>query len=101
MLVTEFGFDANTDGPVEVRGTYAFQANSAAFHLNVFATKPWLSGALYFPLQDFANNPDYTGGNPWPDAPWDQKGLIDQYGNLKPAFGVVQQIYQSTQQIAP
>ena len=101
MIVTEFGFDANMDGPVEVRGTYAFQANSAAFHLGVFATKPWLSGALYFPLQDFANNPNYTGGNPWPQAPWDQKGLIDQYGNLKPAFGVVQQIYQSTQQIAP
>ncbi len=101
MIVTEFGFDANTDGPVEVRGTYAFQANSAAFHLDVFATKPWLSGALYFPLQDFANNPNYTGGNPWPQAPWDQKGLIDQYGNLKPAFGVVAQIYQSTQQIAP
>jgi beta-glucuronidase len=101
MLVTEFGFDANMDGPVEVRGTYAFQANSAAFHLNVFASKPWLSGALYFPLQDFANNPNYTGGNPWPEAPWDQKGLIDQYGNLKPAFGVVQEIYQSTQQIVP
>jgi beta-glucuronidase len=101
MLVTEFGFDANMDGPVEVRGTYAFQSNSAAFHLGVFATKSWLSGALYFPLQDFANSPNYTGGNPWPDPPWDQKGLIDQYGNLKPAFGVVQQIYQSTQQVLP
>jgi hypothetical protein len=39
--------------------------------------------------------------NPWPQAPWDQKGLIDQHGNLKPAFGVVSQIYQSTRQIAP
>jgi hypothetical protein len=38
-----------------VRGTYQFQANSAAFHLDVFATKPWLSGAICFPLQDFAN----------------------------------------------
>jgi hypothetical protein len=39
--------------------------------------------------------------NPWPQAPWDQKGLIDQHGNRKPAFGVVSQIYQSTRQIAP
>ena len=57
LFVTEFGFDANRDGPLDVRGTFQFQANSAAFHLGVFATKPWLSGAMYFPLQDFANNP--------------------------------------------
>jgi beta-glucuronidase len=101
ILITEFGFDANQDGSVEVRGTYGFQANTAAFHLGVFATKPWLSGAIYFPLQDFANNPKYTGGNPWPDPPWDQKGLIDQYGNFKPAFSVVQQIFKSTRQLGP
>ncbi len=101
ILVTEFGFDANQNGPVEVRGTYAFQANSAAYHLHVFASKPWLSGAIYFPLQDFANNPSYTGGNPRPDPPFDQKGLVDLYGNFKPAFSVVAQIYKSTTQIAP
>ena len=101
IFVTEFGFDANQDGPVDVRGTYAFQANSAAFHLGVFATKPWLSGAVYFPLQDFANNPGYTGGNPWPDPPFDQKGLIDMYGKFKPAFSIVARLYKSTAQIAP
>jgi beta-glucuronidase len=101
IFVTEFGFDANQDGPVEVRGTYAFQANSAAFHLGVFASKRWLSGAVYFPLQDFANNPNYTGGNPWPDPPFDQKGLVDLYGNLKPAFSIVARIFKSTVQIAP
>lgn len=100
LLVTEFGFDANQNGPVEVRGTYQFQSNTAAYHLSVFNSKPWLSGAIYFPLQDFANNPSYTGGNPFPQAPWDQKGLIDQYGNLKPAFSVVASIYKATQQIA-
>ena len=99
IMITEFGFDSNQNGSVEVRGTYQFQANSAAFHLGVFATKPWLSGAIYFPLQDFANNPNYSGGNPYPDPPWDQKGLIDQYRNLKPAFAVVASIFKSTQQI--
>ena len=36
----------------EVRGTYAFQADSTAFHLAVYASKPWLSGALFQVLQE-------------------------------------------------
>ena len=80
LFITEFGFDANMDGPVEQRGTYAFQSDSAAFHLGVFATKPYLSGAIYFLLQDAATFPSYAGGNPFPDPPWDQKGLIDRPG---------------------
>ena len=101
IMITEFGFDANRDGPVEERGTYAFQANSVAFHLGVFATKPWLSGAMYFALQDYVAFPTYSGGDPRPDPPFNQKGLVDFNGNEKPAWAVVSQIYHSTQQIAP
>jgi beta-glucuronidase len=101
LLITEFGFEANRTGPVEERGTYAFQANAAAYHLDVFATKPWLSGALYFPLQDFAVTPNWAGGNPWPDPPFLHKGLLDLYGTPKPAFAVVSAIFHRTVQIAP
>jgi len=101
LFVTEFGFDGNRDGPVEERGTDQFQANSAAFHLGVFATKPWLSGAMYFALQDYAAYPGYSGGDPWPDPPFNQKGLIDLYGNAKPAFATAQAIYKAATQIAP
>jgi beta-glucuronidase len=101
IMITEFGFDANRDGPVEERGSYAFQANSAAFHLNVFATKPWLSGAVYFDLQDYVAFPPYSGGDPRPDPPFNQKGLVDEAGNPKPAFAVVSQIYHAAQQICP
>ena len=101
IFISEFGFDANRDGPVEERGTYAFQANSVAFHLGVFASKPWLSGAMYFLLQDAATWLGYSGGNPRPNPPFDQKGLIDLYGNLKPAFAIVASIYKATTQIAP
>jgi beta-glucuronidase len=101
MMITEFGFDANRNGPVEERGTYAFQANSVAFHLGVMASKPWLSGAMYFVLQDYVAFPQYSGGDPLPDAPYNQKGLLDFEGNPKPAWSVVSQIYHSTQQIAP
>ena len=101
LFISEFGFDANRDGPVEERGTYQFQADAAAYHLGVFASKPWLSGAIYFLLQDAATSLGYSGGNPWPDPPFDQKGLIDLYGNIKPAFAIVASIYRATMQIAP
>jgi beta-glucuronidase len=100
IMITEFGFDGSRDGPVEERGTYEFQADSVAFHLNVFATKPWLSGAIYFALQNYVAFPQYSGGDPRADAPYNQKGLLDFDGNAKPAFSVVSQIFHATQQIA-
>jgi len=101
LFVTEFGFDGNRNGPVEERGTYQFQSNATAFHLGVFATKPWLSGAMYFALQEYTAFPGYKGGNPFPTSPFNQKGLVDLAGNLKPAFSIVQAIYKATVQIAP
>ncbi len=101
IMITEFGFDASRDGPVEERGTYAFQANSVAFHLNVFATKSWLSGVMYFALQNYVAFPQYSGGDPRPDPPYNQKGVIGFAGNPKPSFSVVSQIYHATQQIGP
>jgi hypothetical protein len=101
VLVTEFGFDGNRNGPVEEYGTYQFQANMLAYHLGVFASKTWLSGAILQTLQDFLAYPSYFGGNPWPDPPLNQKGLIDPYGNEKPAFALVSGSYRSTEQIGP
>ena len=78
LMVSEFGFDGNRSGPVEARGTYQFQDNSIAFHLGVFATKPWLSGAIYFGLQDFASKPGYDGSNPLGTPPFVTNGLLDR-----------------------
>ena len=89
------------DGPVDERGTYQFQSDTAAFHLDVFASKPWLSGAIYWLLQDFAAVPGWGGGDPRPDPPFVQKGLVDLTGHLKPAFAVVSAIYHATKQFAP
>jgi beta-glucuronidase len=101
LFVSEFGFEANRTGPVEERGTYAFQSDAAAYHLWVFASKPWLSGAMYWILQDFAARPGWGGGDPWPEPPFVQKGLVDLQGNFKPAFSTIASIYRSTVQIAP
>jgi beta-glucuronidase len=100
IMITEFGFEANRHGPLEERGTYEFQSDAAAYHLGVFATKSWLSGAMYFALQDFAARPGWGGGDPWPQPPFVQKGLVDLTGNLKPAFGVVSALFHATTQIA-
>jgi Glycosyl hydrolases family 2, TIM barrel domain/Glycosyl hydrolases family 2, sugar binding domain/Glycosyl hydrolases family 2 len=101
IMISEFGFEGSRHGPVEERGTYEFQANSMQFHLNVFASKPWLSGAIWFPLQDFAAKPGWGGGDPWPNPPFVQKGMFDLYGNEKPGFAVMSSIYHGTVQIAP
>ena len=102
MMVTEFGFEGSRDGPAEVRGTYANQAATAAYHLSVFATKPWLTGAIWFAMQDFAAFPGWTGGDPYGNPPWVQKGPIDRYGNPRqPLFDTLSSIDHTTQQIAP
>ncbi len=101
LIVTEFGFDASRHGPATQRGTYEFQSAAAAYHLQVFAARPWLSGAIYFLLQDFAARPGWGGGEPHPDPPFVQKGLIDRHGRLKPAFGTIASVYRATIQIAP
>jgi beta-glucuronidase len=101
LMVTEFGFDANRSGPVEERGTYAFQVNTIAYHLGVFATKPYLSGAMYFALQDYAAFPTYNGGDPRPNPPFNEKGVVDLNGHAKPSFATVSQIFHSTVQLAP
>jgi beta-glucuronidase len=100
LFVTEFGFEGNRTGPVEERGTYQFQANAVAYHLGVFASKPWLSGAIYSLLRDSVSVPGFTGGNPWPDPPFDHKGLLDFQGSEKPAWTVAASIYAHTVQIA-
>ncbi len=100
LLVSEFGFEANRHGPVEERGTFEFQADAIAFHLGVFATKAWLSGAIYFALQDFAAKPGWTGGNPEGSPPFVQKGMFDLTGNIKPGFSVLSALYHATRQVA-
>jgi beta-glucuronidase len=98
VFVSEFGFEGNRNGPVEERGTFQFQSDAASFHLGVFASKPWLAGAIYWLVQDFAAIPGWGGGDPRPDPPFVQKGLFDLYGNAKPVFSVVSSIYHATPQ---
>ncbi len=99
MMITEFGAEANRSGPVDERGTYEFQSSFISSQLAAFAAAPWLSGAVYWTLQDFPVWPGWSGGNPYPSPPMFTKGLLDFQGAPKPAWSVVQQAYRSTEQI--
>jgi beta-glucuronidase len=99
LLVTEFGFDGNRTGPVEEYGTYAFQADAMSYHLGVFATKPWLSGVMYFALQNYVAYPGYVGGDPLSNQPYNEKGVIDFQGNPKPAAATISSVYHATVQV--
>ena len=101
MMVTEFGFEGSQSGPPEQRGTYQYQTAQAAFHLGVFASKPYIAAAMWFALQDFPAKPGWSGGDPFPHPPYVEKGEIDLQGNpVQPLFSTIQSIYSSTVQIA-
>jgi beta-glucuronidase len=99
LVVTETGAEANRDGPVEEKGTYAYQQDFVNFHFGVYATKPWLTGAMYWALEEFRVRPGWQGGNPRPQAPIHQKGLITFAGVKKAAWYDTQRIFKGTTQI--
>jgi hypothetical protein len=50
-----------------------------------------VNGALVWILRDFRVKPGYAGGNPAPQPPWNNKGLVDDSGQPKPAFQAVRE----------
>jgi beta-glucuronidase len=98
IMITETGAEANRSGPLEEKGTYQFQQEYVNYHYNVYATKPWLSGALYWALKEFRVRPEWEGGNPRPQPPIHQKGVVAFDGTRKPAYGDLQRIFTQTDQ---
>lgn len=98
ILVSEFGAEANREGPVEEKGTYAHQQDFVNFHLGVYAQRPWLSGSIYWALQEFRVRPGWQGGNPRPISPIHQKGVVFFDGQKKPAFFDLQRNFKATKQ---
>jgi beta-glucuronidase len=99
VVITEFGAEANRPGPVEEKGTWAFQQDFVNYHLGVYAQKSWLSGAVYWALNEFRVRPGWEGGNPRPAPPLHQKGLL-AYGTFerKPAWEDLRRNYTATRQ---
>ena len=95
LFATEFGAEANREGPDNEKGTYSFQARFLREHLAIGDTRPFLNGAMVWALRDFRVIPNWAGGNPFPNPPYNHKGLLDLNGQPKPAYWEVQRIYRS------
>jgi beta-glucuronidase len=91
LLVTELGAEANRAGPAREKGTFAFQRAYLARELSIIDSRRFLSGVLVWLLRDFPVRPGWSGGNPHPHPPFNEKGLIQRDGSPKPAFAVVRQ----------
>jgi beta-glucuronidase len=100
LFVTEFGAEANRNGPIDEKGTYAFQRQLVEDHLAVYDSKPFVNGALVWALRDFRVRPDWNGGNPKPRSPLNQKGLADETGKPKPAYVAAARIIHDTPVVA-
>ena len=98
IMVTETGAEANRSGPAEEKGTYEFQQEYINYHYAVYATKPWLSGALYWALKEFRVRPEWEGGNPRPQPTIHQKGVVAFDGTRKPAYADLQRLFTATDQ---
>jgi beta-glucuronidase len=96
IVITEFGAEASRSGAPIDKGTYEFQSEFLRYHLGVFAERPFVNAALIWNLRDFRVKPGWIGGNPFPNPPLNQKGLVDDAGQAKPAFFVAQEIFRKT-----
>jgi len=102
VVVSEFGAEANREGPVEEKGTWLHQQDFVNYHLGVHGSKPWLSGSIYWAINEFRVRPAWDGGNPRPSPPIHQKALVSYDRVRKPAWFDVQKLFNGTQQfVAP
>jgi beta-glucuronidase len=97
LFVTEFGAEANRNGPIDEKGTYDFQDDLLNYHLDQYDTDPYVNGAIIWILKDFSTQPGWDGGNPKPSPPYNAKGLVDINGNRKPAFADIARRFRDTQ----
>jgi beta-glucuronidase len=100
LFVTEFGAEANRPGEPDRKGTYEFQQELMRHHVRTYKSRDYLNGAVAWILRDFRVRPDWEGGSPTPEPPWNQKGLTDERGRKKPAFDVTAGIYRSIRPVA-
>jgi beta-glucuronidase len=99
LAISEFGAEGLYDGPITTKGSYEFQSDYLQRTFGVIDRLPFMNGAIYWTLREFAVNPGWTGGailppNAQPDG-IHHKGLIAYDGTEKPAFAVAQQLFGS------
>ncbi|MGI8558244.1 MAG: glycoside hydrolase family 2 TIM barrel-domain containing protein [Solirubrobacteraceae bacterium] len=99
LVMSEFGAEANVNGPATVKQTYSFQSQYLQRTLEAVASLPFMNGAIYWTLREFAVKPHWDGGAHRHDIPHTvihHKGLIAYDGTRKPAFAVAARLFGQT-----
>lgn len=92
LVLTEFGAESTMNGPPGVKETYAFQTAYVRQVLDIVEKHPYVGGAIYWTLREFAVKPDWDGGAKRTGVERDgihNKGLITYDGRPKPAYAVM------------
>lgn len=97
LVMTEFGAEATEPGPADVKQTYAFQSAYIERNLEIIDRLGFMGGAIYWTAREFAVKPRWDGGaHPPVRDSIHNKGLIAYDGEIKPAFGAVQEAFKAT-----
>jgi hypothetical protein len=100
LVMTEFGAEATMDGPVDVKETFAFQAQYLRANLDLIRRLGFMSGAIYWTLREFAVKPDWDGGAERTDVVRDaihNKGLLTYAdASRKPAWRIAARDFAAT-----
>jgi beta-glucuronidase len=89
IVLSEFGAEATFRGRAGTKGSYAFQRRYVRRVLKTVQRLRFVSGAIYWTLQEFAVKPVWAGGDERAGVRHDSihnKGLITYAGKRKPAW---------------
>ncbi|MGO9490099.1 MAG: glycoside hydrolase family 2 protein [Solirubrobacteraceae bacterium] len=102
LVISEFGAESNTLNRSGSPGSYAFQSQLLANHIDVYAADPQLTAMLVWVLRDYPLTPTFQGGSIHKVLPHlrlieglNQKGLFTYPGAAKPAAGVVAKLFKA------
>ena len=99
LVITEFGAESTYSGSPQDKETYEFQVEYIRDNLEIVDRLPFMNGAIYWTLREFAVKPDWVGGFERAGAQRDgihRKALLTYDGQAKPAWDVTRAMFAST-----
>lgn len=101
MVMTEFGAEATRHGSPTQKQTYEFQSAYVRQTLAIVRSLPFMNGAIYWTLREFAVKPHWIGGAPAHTLgvlrdSLHHKGLISYQGVAKPAWALTRSEFAAT-----
>ncbi|MDQ3609909.1 MAG: hypothetical protein M3459_13595 [Actinomycetota bacterium] len=99
LVITEFGAESTYSGSPQDKETFEFQTQYIRDNLELVDRLPFMNGAIYWTLREFAVKPDWDGGAEREGVARDaihNKALLAYDGQPKPAWDVTQAMFAAT-----